>query len=416
MPNPVKPISSPDISSLSFGILYDISGATPNIILTNASTVIHASLLTWWYVITTPSNTPIHSGSLLTPDVINANWSTLQIPANSWPLLFGNPPCGQVEFSPGAPYVCTLYVKDSTNTVYSLTIAQTIVRPNGNTSNSCGNFGVSSANVEVKCYSNPAVVFCSERTNYTYNNVVAPVIGSMSSLWTLVYPPDANGNNPANGTAQDTPYVNFPVGYNGDGYTLFLNQYASYDMGNGATIRVQYKAINPKTGVNGLTFAVLCNIDLCRLQCQMQAFYELSEKHCNTVENSDYAYKKTNINYLFSQAIAGIIQPLCQIDIPAIVVKIQGILGNVGGNCDCGCTDAGVNFNYPTGTGGTSSGGCCPVSVSVLDDGTGLAPSLCPLSYFPAEVKDPTNSTVIGTAYSVNDLVAILNSNTAWQS
>lgn len=413
MPNPALPISSPDITSLSYAILYDISGGLPTITLTNASTVVNPNLLTWWYVITTPSGTPIHTGSATSPDVVHTAWTTLQISSGAWPLLFGVPPCAQVEFSPNSPYVCTLYVKDSANNIYSLTIQQTITRPNGNSQNSCGNFGVAAVGVQVKCYTNPAVVFCTDSTNLAYNNILAP--SSTSNDWILVYPPDAVGNQPANGTASNTPYVNFPVGYNGDGYVLYLNEFASYDFGNGATVKVQYKAFNTTTGSAGLTFAVLCNIDLCRLQCQMQAFYEVSKKSCNTVENSVWDQKKTNINYLFTQAILGIIQPLCQIDVPALVAEIQAIIGNNTGNCNCGCTDTGVNFNYPTGS-SSSSSGCCPVSTNVIDNNTGVAPTLCPQSYFPVQVKDPTNMTVIGSANNINDLVAIVNATPAWQA
>lgn len=416
MPNPSIPCpGSPDITTLSYSVLFDISGAIPNIILTNGSTVVNANRLTWWYVITTPSGTPIHVGSLTSPDVVNVAWATLQIPPNSWPLLFGNGPCAQVEFASAKPYNCTLFVKDSIGGIYSLGIQQAITRPNGNTENSCGNFGVAVAAVEVKCYTNPGIVFCSDSTNYTYNNVVTPIVNSMVNSWILTYPPDANGNQPANGTATNTPYVNFPVGYNGDGYVLFLNDYASYDMGNGASIKVQYKAINPNSGTAGLPFAVLCNIDLCQLQCQMQAFYDVSKKSCNTVENSEWAYKKTDINYLFSQAILGIIQPLCKIDVAAMVLEIRKIIGAIGNNCNCGCTDTGVNFNYPTGASSGTSG-CCPVSVKVIDRTTGLAPASCPLSYFPCQVMDPTNTTSVGNANNVNDLVAILNATTSWEA
>lgn len=416
MPTPILPVSSPDISTLSYSVLFDISGAIPNIVLTNASTVINSNHLIWWYVITTPSGTPIHTGSLSVPDVVNVPWTTLQITPNSWPMVFGmNGPCAQVEFSTGVPYICTLYVKDSASNTFSLTISQTVVRPNGNTQNSCGNFGVAAAGIEVKCYTNPAVVFCADSTNYTYNNILSPITNSMVNQWVLTYPPDANGNQPANGIASNTPSVTFPIGYNGSGYVLFLNDYAAYDMGNGATIKVQYKAINPQTGTQGLNFAVLCNIDLCRLQCQMSAFYEVSKKNCNTVDNSVYADKKTNINYLYAQAITGIIQPLCGIDVAAIVAEIQSIIGNIGSGCDCGCTDTGINFNYPTGQSASSSG-CCPVSTGIIDNATGLTPTACPQSYFPVQVKDPTNTTVIGSANNINDLVSVLNATPSWEA
>lgn len=412
MPNPSVPCTgSPDITTLSYGVKYDISGGIPTIILTNASTVINPTQLIWWYVITSPSATPIHSGSLSTPDVNHIAWTTLQIASGSWPLLFGNPPCAQVEFSSNAPYICTLFVKDSAGNTFSLPIIQTITRPNGNTENSCGNFGGAQVTVQVNC--NNKNVFCNDSTNFTYNNILTPTV--YTNEWILVYPPDPNGNQPTNATVSNTPNVNFPIGYSGDGYVLNLLDFCTYDMGNGATIKVQYKAINPQTGSPGLTFAVLCNINLCKLQCQIQAFYELSKKSCGQVENTALESKMTQMNFLFNQAIIGILQPLCGIDVPKIIREIQKI-GNLDPNCNCGCTDNGINFSYPTSPGGSSSGGCCPVSSNVIDSGTGMAPALCPQSYFPAQVKDPTNTTIIGTATDISSLVALLNSYPAWES
>lgn len=413
MAAPSIPVTSPDISALSFSILYDISGAMPTATLTNLSTVIHANNLTWWYVLSMPSGTPIHTGSLSTPDVAHAPWTTLQLPANQWMLMFGNPPCAQIEFSNAAPYVCTLYVQDSASNVFSLTINQAITRPNGNTQSSCGNFGMAVVGVEVKCQNNPIVVFCADSTNTAYQSVLTPT--SQSDNWILTYPPDVNGNVPANGTASNTPYVNFNAGYSSEGYVIFRNLYATYDMGNGASVKLQYKAINPKTGTPGISFAVLCNIDLCRLNCQIQAFLDVSKKQCGLVENTTYDSKKANISILLSQAMLGIQQPLCQIDVNSKITEIQAIIGNLGNNCDCGCTDTGINFNYPTST-SPSSSGCCPVSVSVLDSVTGMPPASCPNSYFPCQVKDPTNTTIIDTAVDMNNLVAILNSYPAWQA
>lgn len=411
MPNPSIPCTgSPDITTLSYSILYDISGGIPAITLTNASTVIHANNLIWWYVITSPSGTPIHSGSVTSPDVNMMPWTTLSIAPNTWPLLFGNPPCAQVEFSSNAPYLCTLYVKDSASNIFSLPIIQTITRPNGNTTNSCGNFGAAQVVATVNC--NGKNILCVDSTNFAYNNILLPT--ASSNEWILVYPSDANGNQPANGVATNTPNVNFPIGYSGDGYVFYLLDYAAYDMGNGATIKVQYKAINPATGSPGLTFAVLCNINLCKLQCQIQAFYELSKQKCNTVENTTLESKMTRINFLFNQAIIGILQPLCGIDVPKIVLEIQKT-GNLDPNCNCGCTDNGINFSYPIG-GNTSGGGCCPVSSNVVISGTNTAPAGCPGNYFPVKVLDPTDTTIIGVANNINDMVALLNSTPAWEA
>lgn len=413
MANPSIPCTgSPDITTLSYAILFDISGAVPAITLTNFSTLIHPTLLTWWYVITTPSGTPIHTGSLTSPDVpLGQTWATLSIPANSWPLIFGNPPCGQVEFSNNAPYICTLYVKDSSANTFSLAIQQLITAPNGNGVNSCGNFGVANVSIQVNC--NSKVVFCNDSTNFTYQSQLTPT--TYSNAWTLVYPPDPNGNQPANATGTNTPYVNFPIGYSGSGYVLFLQDYASYNMGNGATVKVQYKALNAQTGNPGLTFAVLCNINFCQLQCQINAFYELAKKKCGTLEDPALNNKMTRMNMLLWEATIGVMQPLCGIDVPHLIAEIQKI-GDLDPNCNCNCGDTGINFSYPIGSGQTSGGTCCPITKNVVNKTTGIQPAQCPNSYFPVQVYDPTGVTIIGIAYDINGLVGLLNSNAGWQA
>jgi hypothetical protein len=412
MPNPSIPCSgSPDISTLSYAILYDISVFPASITLTNFSTLIHPTLLTWWYVITTPSGTPIHSGSLASPDVSLGNtWTTLTIPPNTWPLIFGTPPCGQVEFSNNSPYICTLYVKDSVGNTFSLAILQLITSPNGNNQYSCGNFGRASVSIEVQC--NNKVVFCNDSTNFAYQNLLQPT-SAPTNAWTLLYPQDPNGNQPANGTAVNTPNVSFPIGYSGDGYVLNLRDYASYNMGNGATINIQYKAINPNTGGPGLPFSVLCNIDLCKLQCQIQAFMKLSVKKCGNVMNPELNTQMTRMNLLLWEATTGIMQPLCGIDVPAIIKEIQKI-GNLDDNCDCGCTDTGINFNYPLNPGATT-GGCCPVSVPIINLTTSPA-TPCTATVYPVQVLDPTGSVIIGLAADNPSIITILNSNPAWEA
>ncbi len=399
---------SPDITTLAYSILYDISGGVPAITLTNASTVINPSLLKWWYVISTPSGTPIHTGTLASPDVSFAAWSTLAITPGTWPL-YGDSYCGQVEFSGNSPYICTLYVIDSDNNTFSLQVLRTITRPTGNTQKSCGNFGVAAVMIETKC--NDHVVFCSDSTNFTYQNILLP--DSQSNVWTLTYPADPNGNVPTPGAATNTPYVNFPIGYSGDGYVLSLRDYATYDMGNGSYVKVQYKAINSATGTAGVPFAVLCNIDLCKLQCQIQTYVTLALKTCGNVVDPSLQSKIARMNLLLNQAIIGIMQPLCGINVPAIIAQIQEI-GELDDNCDCGCTDTGINFVYPI-SGNSSSGGCCPVSVDIINRSTSPVTS-CADTTYPVQVFDPTNTAVIGIATDINQVLGLLNSNAAWQA
>lgn len=398
-------VGSPDITSLAFSVLYDISGAVPAITLTNFSAVVHASNLTWSLVITTPSGTTIYAG----PVAVSAAWSVFSTPPNSWPLLFTNQPCGQVEFATGAPYVCILSVQDSLANTYSLTVNQIITRPNGNTPNICGNFGVAPVEPQVTC--STGTVLCKDTTNYAYQSQLIPT--SQNNNWILVYPPDQSGNQPANGTASNTPYVTFPIRYSGSGYYLYLQDYASYDMGNGSTIKVQYKAINPEKGTPGIPFAVQCNINFCQVQCQITTFYELSKKTCGVVDLPQLDRKITDMNLLLTQAIIGVMQPLCGIDVPELIKKIQKI-GPLDPNCNCGCSETGINFNYPTGP-SSSAGGCCPVTVSIVNV-TASPPTTCANTVFPVQVYDPTYTTIIGIAPDISTLIYLLNITPSWNA
>lgn len=404
------PITSPDISNLDFSILWDISGVPPTITLTNTSTVIHANNLKWWFVLTTPSGIFIHQGVQTSPDVNQVAWTTYVVP-NVWPTPFGNPPCGQVEFSSTVPYSCTVFVQDSTTAIFSLTKTAVIVRPNGNTDNTCGNFGRAMVSMKVDCWGKS--INCFDSTNITYNNIITPVT-IPTSVWTLVYPQDLNGNNPANGTASNTPNVSFPISINSKGYTIYFQEYARYDYGNGVSVKVQYKLFDASGNV-GMTFQVACNTNLCKLQCQMQKFYKLSKSTCGTLELASLTNKMVRLNWLYAEILTGIFQPLCGIDIDALMEEMKRV-GQFDDNCDCGCgCQDGLGFSNPTGT--NSASGCCPSFVNVIDKNTGIQPVSCSSGgYFPADVYDPTGTNVISTATDMTSLISILNGNGLWQA
>jgi hypothetical protein len=389
-------VTSPDISNLDFTVLFDISGATPAITLTNASTVINPTQLVWWYVITTPSNTPIHTGSVSDPDVENVAWATLSITPGSWPQPFGTGPCAQIEFSCNAPYIVTLYVKDSADTTFSLSKTATICRPTGSTANSCGNFGEAALSIKTDCMN--ARLVCQDNTNYSYQGQLSAY--AQSNTWTLVYPQSPSGSQPTNGTASNTPTVFFNLAFGGDGFNIYIRDYATYSMGDGVFIKLQYKAHR--------VFNVYCNIDLCQLQCEMDRFFKETVATCGELESADAYNKMSQINFLYAKILTGILQPLCDIDVPAEIVKMEKLFG-FPSTC---CCNKGVNMSMapvlPT------SSDCCTTSVAILDKVTGLAPANCPNSYFPVQVYDPTWTTIIGVASDVDNLVAILNENAAW--
>lgn len=317
---------SPDISFLDFLILYDISGGIPSITLTNQSISKTSppdglANCTWWYTINTPSEVSIHAGSQLNPDVTDADWTTLTIPANSWPTPFGTPPYGQVEFSCSLPYIAVLYVMDSDNHIYSLEKDVTICRPNGNTETSKGNFGAAKVILLTNCQQ--AQIRGTDTTNYTYQNILGT---SQTSTWTLAYPMNADGQIPSPFVVTNKPSVIFPVGFNAPGYQLYMNTYSTYDMGNGQSIKVQYKFLD--------VFSVWCNVNMCNIQCEIDKLYAQITPNCGVLESTAIEKQLFLIGILMDKCIVGIQQPLCGIDVPATIQEIKRI-GKF--TSDCGC-------------------------------------------------------------------------------
>lgn len=320
--------TSPDITLLDFAILYDLSTGTPSITLTNRSVgnpsgTTNLANCTWWYEITTPNGVYIHEGSELVPDVTTANWTTLTIPAGSWPTPFGTPPYGQVEFSCAVPYVATLYVKDSSGHIFSLPKSVTICRPAGNTDKTLGNFGVADVTATVKCET--ASVVTNDTTNYTYQNKTGSYAGN---TWTFQAPMDENGNIPSPMVVTGEGRVFFPVTYSAEGYQLYMNSLQTYDMGDYQTIKLQYKF--------KAVFPIWCNVNLCEAYCQLESLQAQLDKSCGDVENPKIKQKLEKVQGLIQEAMMGIMQPLCGINVPAIIEEIKKI-----GGAKCNCSGMG---------------------------------------------------------------------------
>ena len=386
-----KNVTSPDLSVLGYSILYDISGATPTITITNHSTVTNPTQLKWWYAIVMPDGTYLHQGSLASPDVNHVAWSSIVVP-DVWPTPFGTPPYAQIEFSCSVPYTFTLFVEDSTHAVFSLGTPTTLCRPNGSTSDTPGNFG--KANVSIQTMFETAQIRGIDTTDYTYQNLLGT---SQTNKWTLVYPFDNNNIRPSDRTAIDTASVLFPIGFTGDGYQIAFQSYSLYDMGNGSAIKIQYKFTK--------VFAVWLNVDLNVLRCEMDRLFRETIKSCGTVSNPDAINKLSQANYLYSKVLEGIIYPLNCVNVPSTIAEIQRLCGS---NVNCFCSE-GINAGVmpPASSGGT-------IQVPIYAYGTDAAPSNCPNSYFPVNVLNPAGDEMIGIAYSAEDIISIVNSSNDW--
>lgn len=381
---------SPNISTLDFNVEFDISTATPTIKLTNNSTGSNLAACTWWVVISSPSSTPLHTGSFGSHDMSGA-WTTWTMP-ETWPQPFN-----EIEWS-GYPYDITLYVSDGatpTPNVYNLMKSGSICRPNGNTRDSQNNFGVGSLISKVQC--STAKLFVQDNTKYLYKNSTGTV---KSQTWTLFYPPDSNGFASPKAVVTGIPYVYFDLTYNADGYVVMLETVVTYDLGNGCSVDIAYKA-QKKLNIN-------CNMDLCPLICCYQEL--ISRVQHNKCEGQDSeAFKnklivisgKVNI-VLMSQSQG------CDVDIDELLADIKKLAG-----CDCGCTQGAGSGVFPIPI-TPATGNCCPITLPVYLQGTTTPPTECPNSFFPASIFAPDGVTWIGMAYSADDMISIMNANAAW--
>lgn len=380
-----------NITTLAFSVLFDISTGTPKIILTNLSVGTNLSLCKYWVVITTPSGTPVHTGSLATPDM-NGVWATWQMP-EAWPQPFS-----EIEWS-GSPYTVTLYVDDGGAPPVQLnTTKQGIIcRPNGNTAASKNNFGVGAFTSRVQC--SLAKLFAQDATKYLYKDTNGTIV---SQTWTLVYPPDNNGFSPNNQVVTGLNYVYFDLTYNAEGYNIFMNTVVLYNIAAGVSVKIAYKA-QQKLNVQ-------CGMDLCDLICAYQDLIQkVQNGQCGDQNTADFKQTLLLINSKMNIVLMAEAQG-CDVNIPELIADIKKL-----GGFDCGCANnSGGGGIFPTPINPSTGGACCPQSLPVYLQGTTTPPTECPNSFFPASIFAPDGVTWIGMAYSADDMVSIMNGNPAW--
>lgn len=326
---------SPDISVLSVKATFDISGPLPIVSIVNQSEGANLGNITWWFVLTSPTQTPIHEGSFATPD-INGTWTNFAI-TDSWPRPFG-----QIEWS-GAPYNLSVYIQDSLgNQFIDNSYNASICRPAGNTPTSKNYFGVSNTDVRVQC--DQARIFFQDQTNSSYKGQFGIQI---SSILTLVYPIDETGTIPPKFVINNFSTAAVPISYSSDNYQFQTQSVYDYELDLNVHLRIRYQSCDVKKKLPFITFSVLCNIDLMPLICEYNKLVDSIEQ--GTCVNAEDATRKlTLINPKFSLVIMGIMQPLTGIDVPDLIKQIEEIGGF---SCDC--------CNAPTGI--------IPQSGSVID-------------------------------------------------
>lgn len=315
-----KTVSSPDIATLDFSVLFDISGATPAVSVTNLSTgITDPTALQWIFEFNRPSGYPIHTGVFTAPD-INGTAFTVYTFTETIPQ-----PWRQVEFHATQQYSIKVSVKDSEGNIFDLTKGKSLCKPNGNKNQN--NFGAADIDIEVKC--GIGKLYVTDRTNLIYKSLEGT---KNSTEVSLSYPKDTNGNQLANATVSQLPCL-LTLKYDGKGYNIYVAHIFDYDLGDFFVIRVRYSFVD--------TFDVACNVNLQPLLCEVGAIADIVKRNCNE-DTADNRKKRNDLNlatvYLV-EAVMGIIQPLSKVDVPAKANSVKDLLGI---ECDC-CMPAGIS-------------------------------------------------------------------------
>lgn len=308
--------NSPDISTLSVIVTWDISGSTPLISLVNQSTGVNLANVSYAFLVKSPSSTIIHDGNIATPDITGV-WSTDTL-TDPWPRPFN-----QIEWS-GADFSCQIFAKDSVGNIYQYTVFQSICRPAGNAPTSITTYGLGVVNITPN-YNNASLFFENE-TNTSYKGLSGTQI---SSQLKVLYPDDETDTAPAPFVINNFSSAIVPVTYDSPNYEFVYQSVFTYDFGNGSIVKIKY--------YRKRTFPVNFNIDLCPLVCEYERLLQKIETgDCQDAAEANR--KALLISGKLNIAMIAKLQPLCGIDLPAIIEEIK-LIG--GFTCDC-CTPSGI--------------------------------------------------------------------------
>jgi hypothetical protein len=358
--------NSQDISSIDFGIIWDISGVLPQIQLENLSTGSGLANTLTWFVVTSPTNTPIHEGSSLSPDFTGV-WSSAT--ENwSWPRPFNN-----IEFS-GNTYSATMYMQDSEGNVYHVEKSVSICRPYGNTPTSKNTYGLADAEVIVKC--DQARVFFQDVTINSYKGLTGT---QLSSALKVIYPIDETGNIPDPFSINNFSTALVPISYSSDNYQFLINSVYDYDFGDNVSVRIRYQALR--------TFAVWCNIDLMPLVCEYTKLIQsIEDGSCGDVQSANR--KLMLINPKFSMVMIGIMQPMTGVDVPKLIREIVEIGGFPESCCNAPSGIIPTTSSVVDGYSFSIVSGCGDISGIVETTGTNIQFTLSDVTYVFAMYPD----------------------------
>ena len=313
---------SNDISKFDILAYWDISEAVPVIVIENLSVLIGSPApdVLFWFDVLSPTTTPIHQGSAADPDATGL-WTELTI-ADPWPR-----PYNQIEWG---LYSLTAYAQDEAGNIYTIAIAQNIAPPCGNIQTSRNAFGKATLDLDVQCET--ANLFMTDTTNTSYQGLTGV---QLLSTIKVIYPIDETDNIPDPFSANNFSSALIPITYSSNNYQYVQNSVYDYTFTDQSVVRIRYKSFDGRTNTNAITFAVLCNIDLCPLICEITKLMESIED--GSCGDAAVAQNQLNrINPRLNMILIGIQQPLCGVDVPGLIEEIK-VIG--GFNCEC-CTSS----------------------------------------------------------------------------
>lgn len=288
--------------------MYDLSGANPIVVITNHSEGAHLDLVTWWFQLSSGGGNSYHNGDSSSPDKSGV-WTTYNV-AEPMPQVLGH-----IEWS-GSYFKVVGSAKDSHGKIFTLEKTTRLCRPNGNNGSQANNFGVGVLDVITKC--DKARLYVEDKTDYTYAGFAGV---NASKFFKLIFPPDSTGTIPAPKQVNNVNNALIPISRNGDGYQIILSAVYQYDFDNGTSVKIKYKFQK--------VFKIQCDVDLCPLICEIQRLEERYEQSgCNAAERDNLAL----INSKMNRAMMAKMQPLCGVDVGAIIDEIK-MLG--GFTCSC---------------------------------------------------------------------------------
>lgn len=311
-------VTSPDIDVFDFKAVYDLTGASPVVKLTNLSTGPHLNNMSYWFVLKSPSGVVYHLGVEGTPDRSGV-WNTEWTVPDDIPSIQGH-----IDWS-GSEYEIIGYAKDSENNIFETPSYYTrICRPSGNKQGQRNNFGDGNLSALMNCCTGK--LFVEDVSNYSYNGL--PGVRKSKTL-KLVFPPDDTETTPSPFVLNDANSANINITYNGKNYQLLLDAVYEYEYGNNTYVRIKYKF--------KACFDVNCGTDLCTILCALRVYEEkLQSEGCSAAERETLLLVVSKL----VQALAGLIQPACGVNVPKIIEEIRELLGTCE---DCETSRGGIN-------------------------------------------------------------------------